>query len=245
MGASKRALSTLPKNWQSKILDNAALQWQNYKSETMGALAVLKATGCRPSELAKGVQVFKDGEVWKFSIMGTKVGETGGSATEKQKRGIPHRVISVDGTGQNWSRYLGMAIGGTKGTVKIASAKGLGTKMQRLVVAEWGDIKNKPSPYSFRHACAREMRNSSLPVETIAKVLGHASCGSQGAYGWKRAGGTKGPKRDAIASVSPRNGKTRANTLAPAKNTMAGFKVASKARKTQGLKRSPQRSPSI
>jgi integrase len=231
MGASKRRISDLPKNWQSKILDNAALQWSTYKSDTMGALAVLKAIGCRPSELALGVQVRKVGENWTFAVQGTKVGETGGDAKASQKRGIPFRQITVCGTGQNWSRYLGMALGGTEGTIKIASAKALGTKMQRLVVAEFGNIKNKPSPYSFRHACAREMRNSLLPVETIAKVLGHASCTSQGAYGWKRAGGTKGPKREAIASVSPRNGKERANVLAPAKNTMAGFKRASKAKK--------------
>jgi integrase len=245
MGASKRALSELPKNWQSKILDNAALQWSTYKSDTMGALAVLKAIGCRPSELALGVQVRKVGENWTFAVHGTKVGETGGSAKPSQKRGIPFRQITVCGTGQNWSRYLGMALGGgTEGTIKIASGDALATKMRRLVVAEWGDIKNKPSPYSFRHACAREMRNSLLPVETIAKVLGHASCTSQGAYGWKRAGGTKGPKREAIASVSPRNGKERANVLAPAKNTMAGFKAASKARKSAKTKSSP-RSPKI
>lgn len=237
MGQSKRRISALPFDWQGKLLSHAAQKNMETKNQAIAPLCVLAATGCRPSELAQGVKVRRTDKGWQFEIKGTKVGETGGSANAKQKRGIPLRVITVELDAKSvWQTQLNRlykadCAASKPFEISISSGDAIATKMRRLVDEIWPNLKNKPSPYSFRHTVAADMRRQGAEVVEVAKVLGHASCSSQSKYGWTRRGGKGGLKRSAVASVAPRGAEATQATKNPAKGSLERFKVASKLRK--------------
>lgn len=244
MGQSKRRISALPFDWQGKLLAHAAQKNLDTKNQALAPLCVLAATGCRPSELAQGVRVRKTDKGWQFEIKGSKVGETGGSANATQKRGIPLRVITVElDAGSVWQTQLNRlykadCAASKPFEISISSGDAIATKMRRLVDEVWPNLKNRPSPYSFRHTVAADMRRQGAEVVEVAKVLGHASCSSQSKYGWTRRGGGKGGlKRSAVASVAPRGAEATKATKNPSGDALKRFKVASKIRKqTQGAK---------
>ncbi len=242
MGAKKGRLGWMPKDWEAKILEAARHNAVNHKATYAEGLAVLWATGCRPSELAKGVQIRKNGLNWEFTITGTKTAPTGGVAGSAS-RGSALRVVKVKASDVPWSKCLDDAYkknGGGWLIVKTSSSATIGEQMRRLATREWPDLpaNRLPSPYSFRHLIARDLKTQKESRETIAKVLGHASCQSQGKYGRWRKGGGNGLKRviEAVSSVKPRAIKPEV-----AQGSLNRFKAASRAKtvaKTKNLSRS-------
>lgn len=224
MGAKKGRIGALPKDWQDRILEAARQREKTYGATYAPALAVLEATGCRPSELAKGVHVSRTATGWTFSIIGTKTGKTGGVAGETE-RGQVLRTVKVQAVGQ-WSNVLEIELqkhGGKAFQVKTASGDTIATQMRRICRAEWPDLTaaQLPSPYSYRHRMARDMKTQKEPPEVIAAALGHASCFSQKRYGrWRKGGGSEGPKRIAQASKKPTGGRE----LVASRSPLAHFK---------------------
>lgn len=233
MGAKKGRIGWLPKDWETRLLENARHNEANHGAGYATGIAVLWATGCRPSELAKGVKIRRNGNTWEFTIEGTKTGTTGGVAGAA-KRGSALRVVKVKANGQAWSSCLLDAWvkgGGGWLTVKTASADTIATQIRRVARREWGDLpaSRLPSPYSFRHSMGRDLKTQGEAPEVIARVLGHASCQSQKRYGkWRKGGGSKSPRKgiEAISSTAPRGGKAKAD-----KSPLARFKAASAAKK--------------
>lgn len=225
MGAKKSRVGALPKDWQERILEAARQREKTYGATYAPALAVLEATGCRPAELAKGVKIRRTESGWEFTIEGVKLGKTGGVAGAAT-RGAALRVVNVKANGQAWSSCLLDAWvkgGGGWLTVKTASADTIATQMRRVAKAEWPDLTaaQLPSPYSYRHRAARDMKTQKMPAEEIAAALGHASCFSQKRYGrWRKGGGSEGPVRTAKSSVKARHGAK----LEASRSPLAHFK---------------------
>lgn len=224
MGAKKGRIGALPKDWQDRILEAARQREKTHGATYAPALAVLEATGCRPAELAKGVQVRRVGINWEFTIQGVKLGRTGGVAGEAE-RGAPLRVIRVQVGGGLWSEVLNDEArkkGGTF-TISTSSADTIATQMRRVAQSEWPELSaaQLPSPYSYRHRVARDLKTQKVAPEQIAATLGHASCFSQKRYGrWRKGGGSEGPKRTAKTSTKPRHGAE----LAASRSPLAHFK---------------------
>lgn len=226
MGAKKGRLGLLPDNWQEALLAAAQQSEISHGATYAPVLALLWATGCRPDEIAKGIDVGKDGKEWKFIIPGAKLGITGGVAG-KAKRGQEFRTIKVQDTGALWCKVLSSALGVRSFmTIKSSSADTIGTQIKRLAKREFGDLpaSRLPSAYSFRHSLARDLKTQGVEVETIATILGHASCRSSSRYGrWRQGGGSKAPLViDAVASNRPRGAKEKKNT-----SGLGRFKAAS------------------
>ena len=215
---SKRNISKLTPDFRTKILDFAIEK--NYKCAD--ALAILNFSGCRPAELEKGVGVSfnKEKNEIEIKIAGSKL-------SEKMKRGIRIRKIHIKINSEN-EKYLRSLISKCKENnnnyvVKIESKKAFSGYITKISKKIWPKKQYHASAYSFRHAKATEMKNAEYSQEDIAKVMGHASCRSQEAYGRKsRKKGTGG--FDDIANVE-------ASSQPRPSDRFQRFKIASKNKK--------------
>jgi integrase len=204
-------------------------------------IAALWATGCRPAELAKGIDVDRKGQYWEFIIPGAKTGLTGGVAG-KAERGQKFRKIAIRDNGELWCKVLAAAYEKQNGlTIKTSSADTLATQIRRLAKREFGPLHSSrlPSAYSFRHALVRDLKTQHEDVETIAMVLGHASCQSQTKYGrWRKGGGSKAPLAiQATSTVRPRGAKEKKNNTSGLGRFKAASAIKSAMRKKAGIGR--------
>lgn len=268
--ASKKRLSALPANWQEKLMMHAREKYRKQmkackedprltKPTYLYPLAVLEGTGCRPSELAKGVKfrkVMEGGQVagFEFVIEGAKcrtseitrlVDKKDGS-TEKIafKTGIEERTVYVRLASKmhmacpEWQRVL---LKVEDGTIKTSSAATIHTQMARLCDDLWNRSNvATPTPYSYRHSVAKALKTAEATPVMIARVMGHRSTRTQQRYGSKTKGGSEGPqtlvekKKGRLMSATTTADasiRSRPSKPLPAANTMAGFKRASAMKK--------------
>lgn len=147
------------------------------------AVAVLTATGCRPSELERGVAVrYIDGQL-SIGIQGSKVDEHTG-------RGQPLRLIYVDPCSV-WGAYLVEQASTQPYTQMVVhyDAGGISQRLREKSRELWPRRMTLVSAYSYRHFLAKSLKESGEDPSRIAQILGHSSDFSQTAYG--RAGKAK------------------------------------------------------
>ena len=139
------------------------------------ALAAMSLTGARPAEI-RGIKVRQSDDSVTFEIRGAKVDED---------RGIKARAIafSKDELSQSEAGRDLVAWLGNRDVRTIThggDAAAFGERIARAADrAGYDDI----SSYSFRHAKARELKESGMEREEIAQRLGHRSDRSQSVYG--------------------------------------------------------------
>lgn len=174
--SKRRDLRGLPHDWRERLV----ARMPNYR------LAVLAnaVTGCRPDELAKGVQLAIEGGVLVATIQGAKV--TG-------KTGLPWRRLS-------WSmdsdsplvRALIAEVQGGANVAQIVNAKAYSGAMRAAGGREWPKRKTTVTPYCMRHALAADMKASGMGAEEISVALGHCSDVTKQYYGSASQGGRSG-----------------------------------------------------
>ncbi len=154
------------------------------------AVAILSASGCRPSELERGVVVqLKAGQLY-IGIHGSKVDEATG-------RGQPLRLVQID-TRNPWGEFLlGQATKSEhNGIIAQYDAGSISQRLREKSKQLWPKKRPLISAYTYRHFIAKSMKESGLNADIIAKTLGHASDFSATAYGrvgaGKKCGGAHG-----------------------------------------------------
>jgi len=175
---SKRyTLSKLPIEWRERIFQSIS------SARLKQAIAVISSTGCRPSELERGVLVALKGERLQFGIKGSKVNEEMG-------RGQPLRMLIVDGS-TSWGAYLSECIMNNHGKPLLVKydAGGISQRLREKSRDLWPRRRSLISAYTYRHFIGKSLKESGADKELIATVLGHATDYSQAVYG--RAGGAK------------------------------------------------------
>ena len=173
---SKRySLAKLPVGWREKIFFSIHSEFLKL------AVAVLSATGCRPSEIERGVKVRMFHGHLTIGIEGAKV-------DLKSGRGQPMRVLVVDST-TPWGSYLSQYIAAHNIVVIRYDAGGISQRLREKSRELWPRRKSLISAYTYRHFVGKSMKESGEPPEKIASTLGHATDYAQTMYG--RAGGAR------------------------------------------------------
>jgi len=175
---SKRyALGRLAPGWRETIFESL------HSERLKMAVAVISATGCRPSELELGVvvQVKHAGELW-IGIRGSKVDIA-------SQRGQPLRILYVD-TSTPWGEYLQERVVSCCEPLLVKyDAEGVSQRLREKSRELWPRRSSLVSAYSYRHFIGRSLKESGVPPVELAKSLVHASDFAQTCYG--RAGGGK------------------------------------------------------
>lgn len=172
-GFSKRGtLKKLPQDWRKRLVANTI-------TAALPAVLVSILSGCRPQELAMGVQVsVLDEEHLIITINGAKVTEHNGQPWRK----LTYDVSLSDEAAQLW---------------RIASGKGGNLVVKREPRTFHKNLQRacekaglpSISAYTCRHYFASQLKSAfSTAKEIIATALGHASTATQQVYGTKQQG---------------------------------------------------------
>ncbi|NYG35527.1 site-specific integrase [Sphaerotilus montanus] len=190
--SKQQLVPKLGKNWRAEIFEAMKPKKQTRRpvSMVLQATAVLWATGCRPSEIEKGVEVSLDNETGNltFFVIGAKTGKSTNGQMESD-RGIKFRWITLQRDMTPATELLAELIekAGKSITVKYDS-NGLGNK-----ISDRGfELFNKKgvSPYCFRHAMGCDLKSCDLMDDVErSQVMGHLSVESLSKYGRRRRGG--------------------------------------------------------
>jgi integrase len=192
---SKRAaLRGLPSDWVEQLCG------YNKKSKYSEALIVSALTGCRPSELQKGIRVSYNmdkatgSEQLEFKIPGSKVTPNSGQVW---------RTITYQITGDN--QLISSAIeivkqsGNTEKTISITSPVNFTHEVRRIAKRLWPDHKKPVTAYCFRHQFAANLKQLKAGDDT-SKALGHRSSKTRRLYG--TAAQARGSNTHIIISAS-------------------------------------------
>lgn len=165
--ATKRA--TLPKaeGWQARVYEAAT-------DAQRPAVALLWATGCRPAEVGKGVDLVRDDKGRLLvRIPGAKV-------REAHSAGQPVRMLLIDENTE-----AGKALAAVLGAEKKRTIQRKAERLNKDFAAIRARIGGSASPYSMRHQVSADLKADMGQdhAEEIAAALGHRSTRSQGRYG--------------------------------------------------------------
>lgn len=173
--ASKRSsLKGLPNDWMEQICDH------NKNSKYRDAFHVATLTGCRPSELKKGVSITyklnSDGKSeLTFKIIGSKVTTQSG----QEWRTITYHDIERMGYFSEFLESIKKA--GTK-KINIDSPVNFTQEIRRIAQHLWSDHKKPITAYCFRHQFSANLKNMKIGDDT-SKALGHRSTKTRRLYG--------------------------------------------------------------
>lgn len=205
--SKKHDIARLPADWRERAFADTLSQRPDQPSQTRKAVALLWLTGCRPSEVQKGVVVrMQDGEL-VIEITGSKTDTIPTLLGGDIDRGLGLRTIYVDPALNAAAVFLaGLA---AAGPITIThNAASLRTRINEIGQTILAKMKRPPSlsPYSFRHAMGCDLKScDSLDDETRSTTMGHGSTESLESYGRRRRGGSAGPAPilRAVATIQP------------------------------------------
>jgi len=175
--SKKYSLAKLAPEWREKIFSSIRSDYMKR------AVAVLAASGCRPSELERGVVIRLVEGSLSIAIKGSKV-------DMKSGRGQPLRLLQIDPSSP-WGQYLFEQVFNKIDQHMLVKydAGGISQRLREKSRQLWPRRKALISAYDFRHFIGKSMKESGEKKEKIACALGHATDFSQTAYG--RVGGGK------------------------------------------------------
>lgn len=179
--SKRQALRGLSPDWREQI--GQAMKTSKYHI----AYLVAAATGCRPDELERGIQVcVANGEI-TFTIVGSKVKELQGQPT----RSIVYTIDESPSLVHELVVY--MQANGTEMTVRVTSKVNFTSAIRRIGRLLWPRRQAEITPYCLRHAAANDFK-ASLEREQVSAALGHAVDATASMYGqhqMSRGGGLK------------------------------------------------------
>lgn len=164
--SKRQVLGGLPPNWRELVIDAA-------KPQHKIPITVLAASGCRPAELAKGIDVASvDGTV-VIVIQGVKVTEYSGQ---------PQRIILLDPLLNPFARMLFDQLQPDEAIIVKVNRWTLLDAVKSAVKRAGIPERKRVTPYCFRHQFAADVK---AEVGSASKALGHATDRTQSNYGHK------------------------------------------------------------
>lgn len=174
----KRTLALLPDDWRERMLRRAL---SAPKRTYVASLAVLWATGARPEELRRGVQLQLDRE------SNTVVAHIDCAKTRRTRQ---IRTITFDVDSSSAARLLSRALGrlepGQTITVQVQSKTALTNAIRRY--GHGFRIKEDVTPYCFRHQFAADQKAAEIGSLDLARALGHSTDQMGSRYGARQQG---------------------------------------------------------
>lgn len=164
--SKRQVLGGLPPNWRELVIDSAKPQHEI-------PITVLAASGCRPAELAKGIDVVSvDGRI-VIVIQGVKVTEYSGQ---------PQRIISLDPLLNPFARMLFDQLQRDKAIIVKVNRWTLFDAVKSAARRAGIPEGKRVTPYCLRHQFAADIKAEG---GSASEALGHATDRTQSNYGQK------------------------------------------------------------
>lgn len=188
--SKRRSLRGLPADWRGRVINELS------EPDQLAAITMM-LTGCRPAEIASGIDLEEVEGGLRVRIRGAKTGQGHG----QEWRTYTLRTDSTDPFANRLIRP-----GATHRTVQLSPGDGDPVDAFRKRVKRAAVRAGLPdvSAYSFRHARAADLKASGMDRTDIAGALGHAVDATQSQYGHHRQGGkANGPLLENIETAQP------------------------------------------
>jgi integrase len=146
-------------------------------SKYRDVVAVLSATGARPEEFAKGIQVsVDDTDSLSFEILGAK--------THQGKYGQERRLFTVKADRKELA-YLHKRVSDSGGGLRVeaASRRSVGQNSTAFQKRSSHRLRSPISAYVFRHQFSADLKASSLSGSEVSVALGHSVDETKSYYG--------------------------------------------------------------
>lgn len=207
--SKKRDLSKLPKTWRSQVFEQLKPEKQ---SRLASAVALLWATGCRPVEIEKGINIKLELGQLLIEIRGAKHGLIDNGEVEAD-RGLEWRKLKLNPELNTATKYLARLCADGQSHEISYNKNSLRTRLNeagKLAISKM-PAGVTVSPYTFRHAMGSDLKScNSLSDEERSMIMGHLSMDSLSLYGRKRHSGSVSPISSVEASAVPRGEYTDA-----------------------------------
>jgi integrase len=137
-------------------------------------MAVLQLTGCRPSELSRGVNVRLIEGRLAFVIKGSKVSDCSGQES---------RLLMVEPDSIP-AKYLLAHVSDSEMTnISLRNQKTFAEVIAAAGKQAFPRLRGRVSPYVFRHAFSSDLKSAGRDQAEIARALGHRVTRTQERYG--------------------------------------------------------------
>ena len=190
----------LPEDWRERII----ARMPKYRVQVL----VTAVTGCRPTELVNGVELWIDEQTGELVawIKGAKSTEK----TGQEWRRMRWPADSDSGLVRSLAELVGKHPAGAKVRIATANAKAFSGAMTRAGKREWPKRKSTVTPYCMRHQAAADMKASgSMSSGDISAALGHLSDVTKSTYGHANMGRKSGGVApDRVEAARPVQTKT-------------------------------------
>lgn len=160
--SKRKSLVGLESDWRQKLLK--AVEGSKYAKQ----IQLMMVCGCRPVEMAKGIQVERDNGVFRITIQGAKISDWTAGGQEI-------RVLDI---AEDHPLLVGLESGDYQ-----ASARGIENAVEHFALKLWPFRKEKVSAYTLRHAAATDFKSGGLSRQEVAAALGHQSIATMSHYG--------------------------------------------------------------
>lgn len=183
-GSKRKSLHGLPAEWRDHL-------WKTMPAKYHLPYLVMALTGCRPAELALGIDVQADSNALLIRISGVKV---------KEHQGQPSREITyhIDETSPGMVCALHQQVRSAGGTIQVcAPTDAFTSAIRRAGRRLWPGRDSDITPYSLRHAIASDFKRCLSP-EDVSSALGHAVSKTASRYGQWQIGRAGGPRPAAV-----------------------------------------------
>lgn len=175
--SKRRALSGLPADWRVQLCKRGRA------GQYAAALLVAALTGCRPSELERGIKVWQtryaatQQTLIHLEVAGTKVKREQGQPLRQVAYAIenPHPLVSM-------LRELLPDKADAPIVIHVESAVNFSAEVQRLAACLWPSHRHTVTAYCLRHQWGADAKRNG-DAEAVSRGLGHQSRKTQRIYG--------------------------------------------------------------
>ena len=172
ISSKKRVLGKIRNihDWRTRL-------FQQVTPKHKSATAICILTGCRPSEISRGVRIeladTSDGQRLIITIRGSKLTANSGQPERKM-------AIRID---TDEAKHLAQLANDSSVTVTTHPANFCAAIIKAGRLA-FPNLRETVSPYVLRHALASDLKAANASLDVIAQILGHQATESQQAYGF-------------------------------------------------------------
>lgn len=191
--SKKRSLNGLPDDWRLILA-------KRFSPKYALPFLVAAATGCRPAELANGVELAIDRDEKtdvmsiRATIQGVKVRETTGQPER-------HIFITVDNIEGSIASQLACAIRAGHAQVKIENPSLFSCAIRDAGRRAWKSRRLELSAYSLRHQFAADMKGANFSLQDIATAMGHVTDKTASYYGNRHQSRSGGVGLDQVSAT--------------------------------------------
>ena len=172
-------IKKLPINWQETIINSISTKIQYLKE----AIIIMSMTGCRPCEIRSiRINLIENNQI-SVSINNAKLKNT------STKRILIYKLVGL-------AIELKSVFNDKSANALVFSninEKQIANLLARTSKKAFPKLNLIVTPYCFRNAIASDAKNSGMPPEDLAKLLGHCSTQTQKFYGRAKYGKSTNP----------------------------------------------------